>query len=310
MRSPYLGIRKNIVTRSPEITLPDVVFNLDALACRASKFVFPKTLTPALAEEIGIHLGDGHLSKNRNRYKLFGNVDESEYYTDFIVRLYKDLYGIDVHLVRRPDNTIGFEFSSREIWLFKTEILGIEAGRKDNIPVPKIVREAGTEIQKAFIRGYFDTDGTVYFQSRYGYSRYYPVVSAESKSQKLRDAVNAMLRALGFKTHLYQSPLGYFGICLYGYGNILKYATEIGWHNTKHLKKFEQWAEKYPYLANRAAAEIRTRSKGSLQLETATGLCTHTSCCMLPLHHSGHTTVTAISRVRSSWPILIARMRI
>ena len=247
-----LGLRKNVLKKSNvSIDKKILEFNLTSITGinNSHNLKIPKKLTPDLAEEIGIHIGDGHLSKNRYRYKIFGNIDESEYYTDFIMNLYKNLYNLDVKITKRNDNTIGFELCSKLLWMFKTEILGLEPGRKNNIGVPKIILNSNQNILRAFIRGFFDTDGNVYFQSRYEYKKYYPLLTFTLKSKKLNDCIKDILNLLGFKISLYRYKRdGCFSIQLYGYDNILKYAHEIGWHNNKHMKKFLEWIEKYPNL--------------------------------------------------------------
>ena len=86
-----LGLRKNVLKKSNvSIDKKILEFNLTSITGinNSHNLKIPKKLTPDLAEEIGIHIGDGHLSKNRYRYKIFGNIDESEYYTDFIMNLW------------------------------------------------------------------------------------------------------------------------------------------------------------------------------------------------------------------------------
>lgn len=258
MESPYLGIRRNKLIKSvQEYNKKEITFDLSIVnSIKQNGLKLPKELTLELAEEVGIHIGDGHLSKDRYRYKLFGNINESDYYMYFIPKLYKTLFNINVKIITRSDNTIGFEFCSKSLWLFKTKILVLPFGRKDNISVPEMIFYSDFEIQKSFIRGLFDTDGNVYFQSRYGYKDYYPVITLDLKPQQLAKDVKKILTNLGFKAVLYESKRGYFIVKLYGYENILKYAKEIGWHNKKHIIKFLDWKENYSNIINRAAAEI------------------------------------------------------
>src|SRR3989344_5358265 len=154
-RAPYAGVRKNKLETS-KIEEKIEYIQLDSLIenFRNSSIKFPTKLTPELSEEIGIHIGDGHLSSNRYRYKLFGNIDESEYYENFLSTLYLELYNIKVSLVKRNDNTIGFEFCSKPIWSFKTKILGLITGRKDYVTVPELILNSGPAIWRAFIRGF------------------------------------------------------------------------------------------------------------------------------------------------------------
>jgi hypothetical protein len=82
---------------------------------------FPNKLTPELAEEIGIHIGDGFLSKRRNEYRLKGAKSEKEYYNYFLKKLYKKLYNLNINL-KEYENTYGFEIGSQGLWTFKNKI--------------------------------------------------------------------------------------------------------------------------------------------------------------------------------------------
>lgn len=253
-RAPYVGVRKNKL-KTPKIEEDTEYIHLSPLAesFKDSSINLPTKLTPELAEEIGIHIGDGHLSSNRYRYKLFGNQDESEYYEGFLVGLYYRLYNIEVKLVKREGNIIGFEFCSKPVWLFKTKTLDLVPGRKDFVTVPSIIIKSNPVIRRAFIRGLFDTDGNLYFQSRYGYKNYYPLISLTSKSKGLCRLTCDILTKLGFKANYY-TIRNEAVVQLYGYENLMKYANEIGWHNTKQLNRFLDWKRRFPNLVEKRAA--------------------------------------------------------
>ena len=72
--------------------------------------------------------------------------------------------------MRDYSDTHGFEITSKGLWEFKNKILGIPAGRKDNIELPDIIRVNDVKILTSFIRGVFDTDGNVYFRTNFGRS--------------------------------------------------------------------------------------------------------------------------------------------
>ena len=70
---PYLGVRKNKLSETLHHEKScDVSFDLQwsSFIKNNNQVKLPETLSPELAEEVGIHLGDGHLSANRYRYKL------------------------------------------------------------------------------------------------------------------------------------------------------------------------------------------------------------------------------------------------
>jgi len=71
----------------------------------------PEKMSPELAEETGIHLGDGSLSKCLDKggylyykYSVTGDMkDESIYHDQFIVPLIKKLYNILPSILKRPN---------------------------------------------------------------------------------------------------------------------------------------------------------------------------------------------------------------
>ncbi|HIH25548.1 hypothetical protein J4476_06000 [Candidatus Woesearchaeota archaeon] len=216
---------------------------------RIKQIKFPKYMNSLLAEEIGIHIGDGFLSLEKSDFRVKGHkIDERDYYNNHIKDLYKKLYNINVNL-KDYEDTYGFELYSKAIKSFKTKVLGIKAGKKDNITVPQIISNNNDNIKIAFLRGLFDTDCNLYFSPKNGKTNHYPVLSLYQSSRELIFEINRMLINLNFNTRVYQDHR-YEGwtICLYGYNNLFKFIKVIGFNNRKHLIKFELWKQNFPNL--------------------------------------------------------------
>ena len=63
----------------------------------------PKVFTPKLAEEIGLHIGDGSMNyyglKSKGFYQLRGHItDDKPHYYSRIRKIYKDLFNLDINL--------------------------------------------------------------------------------------------------------------------------------------------------------------------------------------------------------------------
>ncbi len=208
----------------------------------------PAQITPELAEEIGMHLGDGFLSSKKYNYRLKGNQNtEREYYINYIAPLYKKLYDINVKL-KDYKTSFGFEISSKAIWEFKTKVLGIESGRKDNISIPEIVKVDNEKILTSLLRGIFDTDGCISFKTKYGYQKYYPVIEIRLLSKKLINDISEILFMLGFKPAVYLKG-EYGAIYLSGISTLNRYEELIGWRSPKNLNKVNQWKKDYSWLS-------------------------------------------------------------
>ncbi len=200
--------------------------------------ILPKKIDEYLAEETGIHLGDGFLSGNRYDFRVKGNKNEREYYDKFMKKLYKRLYNFNLNL-KEFENTYGFELSSKAIWEFKTKVLKLTAGRKEEIAIPEKFKVNDISVLCGLIRGFFDTDGSIYFRKKY-----YPVISTTIKSRKLVQDFSEIFNMLGFNAKTYRNKKGYSSLVLYGYANFGRYRKMIGWHNPKQIEKVKKWEKK------------------------------------------------------------------
>ena len=246
------GERKKILDNI-KINYKNNDLNLDISKVNFSKYdlskgiKLPIKLTPELAEEIGMHYGDGFLSAKRYDYRLKGNPeDEQEYYLGYIKPLFKKLYNCDLR-VKNFKTSFGFELYSRAIWEFKTKILGIKPGEKYNLFVPNKLKVNNIKILSAFIRGLFDTDGSISFKSKYGYIRYYPAIEISLTSKKVIKDVAEILSMMGFKPWVGFNKR-YGRISLYGTEVFKRYEELIGWSSPKNLNKVKDWKERYPQL--------------------------------------------------------------
>ena len=193
---------------------------------------FPTEMSIQLAEEIGIHLGDGCLSYNRNYFSVKCNKKEEKYITEFIFPLHKKLYNIDLKLMQLP-SVSGFEIYSKALFEFKNKVLGIPYGeKKEKIEIPQLLlKTKNKEIYRAVIRGLFDTDGCIHIVKR----KNYPVISITIKSKKLIEQLAEMLKKLGFIPTIYK-----WTISLNGSVMLNKWIKEINSSNPVKIAKLEQ----------------------------------------------------------------------
>lgn len=93
------------------------------------KIRIPKKLTLQLAEETGIHIGDGSMGiySSKGIYSLAGHpIDDRDYFDRHIVPLYKRLYNAEVH-IREWSRARGFQICSNELIEYKSK-LGLSLG--------------------------------------------------------------------------------------------------------------------------------------------------------------------------------------
>ncbi|MDD5132819.1 MAG: LAGLIDADG family homing endonuclease [Candidatus Nanoarchaeia archaeon] len=210
------------------------------------KIKLPNKITPELAEEVGMHLGDGFLSGRKTEYRLKGNKDEKDYYDTFIKGLYKSLFNINLN-IKEYEDTYGFEMYSKAIHTFKSKVLGLPIGRKINVKIPDIFKINDITILTSLLRGLYDTDGCITFMSHYNHKKYYPHITFAQKSDFLIKDIYNILKMLGFNPCYFKGE-GYSSLSLYGYNSLKRYMDLIGFHNPKHLRKVNNWKLLYPKL--------------------------------------------------------------
>ncbi len=263
-RIPYNFGRRKTRLEPVNILFEQTNTELDLALASYSKederrgIVLPEKLTPKLAEEIGMHVGDGFLSMRRNEYRLKGSpFDERQFYRGFVSPLYKELFNLDANL-KDYGTSYGFEVCSKALWSFKNKVLGIQAGRKTGIRVPEVIKVNNGEILAGFIRGYFDTDGSLSFISKYGYSSYYPNINAASASELLIRDVAEILSMFGLRPTVDKNR-DWWAVQLRGYENFFRFLELIGWNSKKYVDKINLWRSRYPELSYGASGEVVSR---------------------------------------------------
>lgn len=216
-----------------------------------SDITIPTEVTPLLAEEIGLHLGDGSMNIYRNKtrnkgfYQLRGHiVDDREHYRGRIRWLYKRLYGLDVGLRTMPSTGVfGFQVWSDQLVRFKHDVLGLPLGKKTWAEVPKEVM-SDPELAVAFLRGLFDSDGGLYVENKRG--KPYPKASIATISGKMMVQVSLLLHALDVDHAYFVERRTNINHCDYhivrmnGYERVTCFFDLVRPRNPKHMRKYER----------------------------------------------------------------------
>lgn len=190
-----------------------------------------------LAEFIGALLGDGMI----NHYQVQFTAHKEEFlYHEFLEKITKELFGLPgTHAAHGKDNAITFTISSRALVEY-LNTLGISSNsteRKINLPGWIFVNKAR---RLGFLRGIFDTEGSVY-NHRYRVNRklyHYTKVSIANHAQSILHAVEQILSEYFF--HPRRSTKN-DAIVLENSAEVKHFVTLIEPHNTKHLKRFNQF---------------------------------------------------------------------
>lgn len=208
---------------------------------REKEIKLPETLTEPLAEEIGVHIGDGTLLRKKNYFSVRGGINETEYYKKYLQNLYQKVYNLKPRIFIR-DSVCGFEIYSKAIFKFKKSI-GLPDGKKARkIDIPEVLRESQDKNSiTACIRGIFDTDGFFYAKD----NKEHPRINIFSMSTNLIEKIEFYLKKLGFEPHTHEGNK----VVVYGWPMVLLWIEKVGTNNPKHQRRIRKAARRARGLA-------------------------------------------------------------
>ena len=178
---------------------------MDSLVCMV--------VNEELAEFVGAFVGDGCLSSYK-RSNRKGNIEEiqftgswekdSPYYLAIIQPIVMENFNARGNIKhRKDDNTVRFRITDKKVIAFLRD-LGFNFGPKaQTVKIPdKILNDSS--LHKSFLRGFFNTDGTIYKRYSKQYKKHakfyqnYKVVQFKCASKGLMVQVHSILKELGF----------------------------------------------------------------------------------------------------------------
>lgn len=187
-----------------------------------------------LAEFCGIMLGDGHIGLAQIFITVNIKTDSAyvPYLQDLLERLFHfrprvtavkygstvDLYVTSVHLMREL-RRIGLSSSNKV---------------RDQVGVPDWIFSA-PEYQRRFLRGFFDTDGSIYRLKHFESVQ----MSFSNLSMPLLEGARQLLLGLGY----HPSRVSGHSVYLTRQKDIKTYIREIGFGNVKHLERAQRFGE-------------------------------------------------------------------
>lgn len=157
-----------------------------------------------VAELCGAIIGDGWIDARKSNLFISGHpTEDREYYDKRIVQLLEKKFGRKIETAEFPYwGTYGVGiYRKKEVQKFIQ--LGIPTGKKGTlVDIPTEIKTSNIQTKKNFIRGLFDTDGTVYFMKQNGkYTR--ARLRIASISKELINSVKSISKQLGMR---YSNP--------------------------------------------------------------------------------------------------------
>ncbi|OGG52524.1 hypothetical protein A3C20_02810 [Candidatus Kaiserbacteria bacterium RIFCSPHIGHO2_02_FULL_55_25] len=188
----------------------------------------PARRSKKLAEIFGILLGDGHIS----HYQVTVTLGTKELvYAQYVQALLREVFGgvPKISTSGRGHKTVYLGSTAATRWL-KSEGL-VQNKVIAQVDAPRWVFER-RGYMKAFLRGFFDTDGSIY-KLRYGMQ-----ISLTNKSAPLLLSLQRILRRLGYKA----SDVSAYRVYVTRVPDVKRFFREVIPANLKHQRRFREIA--------------------------------------------------------------------
>jgi len=229
----------------------------------------PEEMSGELAEETGIHIGDGNLfvynspAGNSYRYSITGDlVNEYLYHELHIGDLIKKLYNLKPTFLKRANkNCIETIIKSKAIVEFKNKILGLVIGSKKNIQIPKNII-CDKEFEKRCIAGIIDTDFSI------------------TSSLAITGKIHSLFIAKEMHKILEGQRINHIFRQYQEYGRFYinkemaeKIIFDWGLHNQKHISKYNLFKEFKIFIPFSTTPERLAVLSGKLDIESLERIC-------------------------------------
>ena len=182
-----------------------------------------------LAEFCGIMLGDGHISPFPGQIYVYINPIADADYISYVEQLLEGLFKIKAcRYDGKNKATIDLFITSVDLIAYLAEKVGLSVSNKvkEQVGIPSWIYKRDS-YKNSFIRGFFDTDGSIY-KLKFGVQ-----MSFCNRSFPLLNSTREILLDFGYNP----SKISCCNVYLTRKSDLMKYALEIGFGNSKHYKR-------------------------------------------------------------------------
>ena len=205
--------------------------------------------TQKLAELAGIIMGDGSVYPPNYTLQISFNREADIFYCEYVFSLIKNLFGIVPKKYDRPkEGVILLRVNSKELYNFLVQQKIIDKDGKKRIPAWIFKND---KFVSSFIRGLVDTDGSMFFSSKWC------VLSFSSSRKALRELFKKILKD-------YNIPVCVSGnkVNLTSLWKIKKYLKFIGTSNLKNVIKFLEYLKTKRKILTSELKELSKKYRG------------------------------------------------
>lgn len=185
-----------------------------------------------LAEIFGVINGDGHIDRAGREICIVGNALEAEYF-NYLKDLFERNFNLKFTIFKMRPTTLKLRVYSKGLAKILVKDYGFPFGHKTGkLSIPKQVFKSKKWLS-AYIRGLFDTDGTIYQRRKKDM-----VVEIISVDKNYLNQIKDALSLLNFKAGISGKNL-----YIYNQEDIRRFFEVIKPANSKHLKRFSLYSK-------------------------------------------------------------------
>lgn len=171
-------------------------------------------------------LGDGHISEGQVRITL-GNKEQD--FVDYIISLFKKLFGCELKIFKTNKGYIVLYIGFIKLVRYLRD-MGLRNNKvREQVGVPKWILDK-EEYKTSFLRGFFDTDGSVY-KLKHGWQ-----ISYCNRSINLLKDTRDILISLNYNPSLISG----FNIYLTRRNDLSRFINQIGSNNFRKKTVFQK----------------------------------------------------------------------
>ncbi len=196
--------------------------------CKRQNIAIPSSFSKELAEFVGIMLGDGHISPTQARISI--GMGEPEY-VRYICNLIKRIFAVKPKCFERLESNVYIVYvGSVDLVKFLLN-MGLATNKvKQQVNIPRWIFSS-REYNQGFLRGFFDTDGSIY-KLRFGTQ-----MSFCNHSIPLLQSTRNILTDMNY----HPSRISSWKIYLTRKLDLYRYAEDISFGNKKHFRKAKEF---------------------------------------------------------------------
>jgi len=196
-------------------------------------------------ELLGAIYGDGHVHTTENRITIVGSLEDFYYYYYYLKPQIENFFNVNVYVRQRKDrNAFYLSFESKEVFEYLLN-KGLLRGAKVNLGLSFFENEIQVV---SFLRGLFDTDGSLKFSKQTQSINYYPRIQLVFRDNPFSKELGSLFEKLGFNYAFWYSGRDKQNCYqISGKINLEKWNKIIGFSNPVHKTKYLYWKENSCY---------------------------------------------------------------